>query len=67
MVAIRLALLGCAITISDRESNCNESEESADAIDNIPVNPGIYVARDVTEWIQHNINVRAILATLNAL
>ncbi|GFV79520.1 histone-lysine N-methyltransferase SETMAR [Trichonephila clavipes] len=33
------------------ESDCEESEESADVIDNIPVNPDIYLARDDTEYI----------------
>ncbi|GFV70970.1 uncharacterized protein TNCV_2355141 [Trichonephila clavipes] len=37
------------------ESDCNESEENADVIDNVPVNPDIYVARDGTEWISHNL------------
>ncbi|GFW98235.1 uncharacterized protein TNCV_331871 [Trichonephila clavipes] len=34
-----------------------ENEESADVIDNIPVYPDMYVARDGTEWIPHNNNV----------
>ncbi|GFW37234.1 hypothetical protein TNCV_5021321 [Trichonephila clavipes] len=39
------------------ESDCEESEESADVIDNIPVNPNVYVARDGNEWIPYNSNV----------
>ncbi|GFX60778.1 hypothetical protein TNCV_4977541 [Trichonephila clavipes] len=31
------------------ESDCEESEEGADEIDNIPVNPDTYGARDGTE------------------
>ncbi|GFV87019.1 uncharacterized protein TNCV_5112371 [Trichonephila clavipes] len=31
------------------ESDCEESEESADEIDDIPVNPDIYVIRNGTE------------------
>ncbi|GFV19070.1 transposable element Tcb2 transposase [Trichonephila clavipes] len=47
-------LLSCSNLDSDedirlRENNCEESEESEDAIDNIPVNPDIYVARHGTE------------------
>ncbi|GFT72234.1 retrovirus-related Pol polyprotein from transposon 412 [Trichonephila clavipes] len=30
------------------ESDCEESEESADIVDNIPVNPDVYVSRDST-------------------
>ncbi|GFV25499.1 uncharacterized protein TNCV_1147691 [Trichonephila clavipes] len=45
------------------ESNCKESEESAVEIDNIPVNPDIYVARDGKEWIPHNGNVPGRFAT----
>ncbi|GFW22584.1 hypothetical protein TNCV_1478811 [Trichonephila clavipes] len=36
------------------ESDYGESEEKADVIDNIPVNPDIYVVREGTEWIPHN-------------
>ncbi|GFW32462.1 uncharacterized protein TNCV_676211 [Trichonephila clavipes] len=49
------------------ESDCEESEESADITDNSPANPDIYVARDVTEWIPHNSNVPGRFATPNAL
>ncbi|GFY17805.1 uncharacterized protein TNCV_1075401 [Trichonephila clavipes] len=38
------------------ESDYEESEESADVIDNIPVNPDMYVTGDSTEWIPHNSN-----------
>ncbi|GFX66218.1 uncharacterized protein TNCV_341931 [Trichonephila clavipes] len=38
------------------ESDCKESEESADEIGNIPLNPDIYVARGI-EWILHISNV----------
>ncbi|GFW97639.1 uncharacterized protein TNCV_685091 [Trichonephila clavipes] len=31
------------------ESDCKETEERADVIDNIPVNPDIYVTRDGTK------------------
>ncbi|PRD28571.1 UNVERIFIED_CONTAM: hypothetical protein NCL1_31959 [Trichonephila clavipes] len=31
------------------ENDCEESEGSADVIDNIPVNPDIYFTRDDTE------------------
>ncbi|GFW62026.1 uncharacterized protein TNCV_1684571 [Trichonephila clavipes] len=46
--------LACSNLHSDEniklsESDCEESEESADIIDNIPVNPDIYVAGDGTE------------------
>ncbi|GFU37259.1 hypothetical protein TNCV_4272581 [Trichonephila clavipes] len=37
------------------EYDCEESEESSDEIDNIPVNPD--VSRSGTEWIPHNSNV----------
>ncbi|GFT05597.1 hypothetical protein TNCV_1044661 [Trichonephila clavipes] len=36
------------------ESGCEESEESVNVIDNIPVNPDIYVSKDDTEWIPYN-------------
>ncbi|GFW57936.1 uncharacterized protein TNCV_1418831 [Trichonephila clavipes] len=49
------------------ESKCEESEESADVIDNIPVNPDIYVARGGTEWILHNNNVPGSFATPKVL
>ncbi|GFV87685.1 uncharacterized protein TNCV_779691 [Trichonephila clavipes] len=35
------------------ESDCEESEESADEIDNIPVNPDAYIVRYGSEWISH--------------
>ncbi|GFX74519.1 hypothetical protein TNCV_3214061 [Trichonephila clavipes] len=31
------------------ENDCEESEENADGIDNIPVNSGIYVSGDITD------------------
>ncbi|GFT36191.1 hypothetical protein TNCV_4778271 [Trichonephila clavipes] len=34
-----------------------EDEERTNPNDNISVNPGVYVSRDGTEWIQHNGNV----------
>ncbi|GFX76175.1 uncharacterized protein TNCV_2144791 [Trichonephila clavipes] len=46
-------------------SDCEESEESADVIDNIPVNPDIYVARDIIEWIPRNSNVPGRFVTRN--
>ncbi|GFW97805.1 hypothetical protein TNCV_1425681 [Trichonephila clavipes] len=45
------------------ESDCEESEKSADTIDNIPVIAGIYIARDDTEWIPLNSDVPGIFAT----
>ncbi|GFX37732.1 uncharacterized protein TNCV_3115831 [Trichonephila clavipes] len=48
------------------ESDC-ESEERADEIDNIPVNPYIYVARDGTEWKPHNNDLPDRFATRNVL
>ncbi|GFS99233.1 hypothetical protein TNCV_1600721 [Trichonephila clavipes] len=39
------------------ENDCKEFEESAAVIDNIPANSDIYVTRDGTEGIPHNINV----------
>ncbi|GFT98878.1 uncharacterized protein TNCV_3792841 [Trichonephila clavipes] len=48
------------------ESDCEESEESADVIDNIPVNPDMYVARDSRDWILHN-NVSGRFETQNFL
>ncbi|GFX33130.1 transposable element Tc3 transposase [Trichonephila clavipes] len=45
------------------KSDCEESEESANVIDNIPVNPDTYVSRDGTEWIPHNSNVSGRFAT----
>ncbi|GFY19227.1 hypothetical protein TNCV_4225911 [Trichonephila clavipes] len=36
------------------ESDCEESDKNADAINSIPVNPIIYAERDNTEWILHN-------------
>ncbi|GFX62114.1 uncharacterized protein TNCV_2228401 [Trichonephila clavipes] len=55
--------LSCSNLDSDEEirlseSDCEESEESADIIDNIPVNSDIYIARDHTEWKPPNSNVR---------
>ncbi|GFV29093.1 hypothetical protein TNCV_4601251 [Trichonephila clavipes] len=35
------------------ESDYEESEESADIIDNNPVNPDLYIFTDVTEGITH--------------
>ncbi|GFX92124.1 uncharacterized protein TNCV_1740441 [Trichonephila clavipes] len=49
------------------ESDCKESEQSADVIDNIPENPDKYVARDCIEWIPHNGNVPGRFATRNVL
>ncbi|GFS82886.1 uncharacterized protein TNCV_289111 [Trichonephila clavipes] len=49
------------------ESDCEESEESADEIHNIPVNPDIYVTRDDIEWIPHNSNVPGRFVTQNVL
>ncbi|GFX52109.1 hypothetical protein TNCV_981461 [Trichonephila clavipes] len=45
------------------ESDCEESEKRADVIDNIPVNPDIYVARDGTECVTPNRNVPGRFAT----
>ncbi|GFV24913.1 hypothetical protein TNCV_883791 [Trichonephila clavipes] len=45
------------------ESDCEESEESADVIDNISVNSDIYVAKDGIEGIPHNSNVPGRFAT----
>ncbi|GFY18895.1 transposable element Tcb2 transposase [Trichonephila clavipes] len=53
--------------IKVNENDCEESEESADVIDNIPVNPNIYVTRDGTEWIPYNINVPGRFETRNVL
>ncbi|GFV97560.1 uncharacterized protein TNCV_2040681 [Trichonephila clavipes] len=50
-----------------RENTVNESEESADEIDNIPVNPGVYVSRVNTEWLHHNSSVPGRFAIRNAL
>ncbi|GFV57137.1 hypothetical protein TNCV_3174141 [Trichonephila clavipes] len=36
-----------------RASDCEESEKSAGEIDNIPINTGIYIARNGIEWILH--------------
>ncbi|GFU89226.1 uncharacterized protein TNCV_2896741 [Trichonephila clavipes] len=49
------------------ESDCEESEESADVICNIPVHPDIYVARNDKEWIPHNSNISGKFATRNVL
>ncbi|GFV29014.1 hypothetical protein TNCV_749691 [Trichonephila clavipes] len=43
--------------------DCKESEESADLIDNIPLKPDIYVAKDDKECIPHNSNVPGRFAT----
>ncbi|GFV57732.1 uncharacterized protein TNCV_4463301 [Trichonephila clavipes] len=40
--------------ISLSDGDCEESEESADEINNNTANPDIYDARDGTEWIPHN-------------
>ncbi|GFV02512.1 hypothetical protein TNCV_3438271 [Trichonephila clavipes] len=53
------------ITLYERD--CEESEESADVNDNIPVNPDIYVARDGTEWIPHTSNDSVRFANRNVL
>ncbi|GFT99751.1 hypothetical protein TNCV_1141231 [Trichonephila clavipes] len=45
------------------ESYCEESEESACIIDNISINSDIHIAREGTEWIQHNSNVPDRFAT----
>ncbi|GFV60573.1 hypothetical protein TNCV_3472081 [Trichonephila clavipes] len=39
------------------ECDCEESEETADVTDNIPVNSDTYVTRADTEWIPKNSNV----------
>ncbi|GFU10376.1 hypothetical protein TNCV_3514561 [Trichonephila clavipes] len=49
------------------ESDCEESEETADLIDNIPLNPDVYVSSDDTEWILHNTNVHRIFTTRDVL
>ncbi|GFX06205.1 hypothetical protein TNCV_642511 [Trichonephila clavipes] len=48
-------------------SDCEEYEESADEIDNIPVNPYIYVARDGSKWILNSSNVLERFVTQNVL
>ncbi|GFY14278.1 uncharacterized protein TNCV_3614661 [Trichonephila clavipes] len=63
--------LSCSNLDSDEvirlsESDCEESKESADIIDNIPINPVIYVAREGSEWIPHNSNVPGRFVTRNA-
>ncbi|GFW80766.1 hypothetical protein TNCV_348691 [Trichonephila clavipes] len=45
------------------ESDCEESKESVDVIDNIPVRHDI--ARVDTEWISHNSNVPGRFVTRN--
>lgn len=50
-----------------REIYCKKSEESADEIDTIPVNPDICVARDGTEWMLQNGNVPDRFANPNEL
>ncbi|GFV59160.1 uncharacterized protein TNCV_2339011 [Trichonephila clavipes] len=49
------------------KSDCEESEETADVIDNTPVNPDTYVTRDGTECVPHNSTVPDIFATRNVL
>ncbi|GFW73484.1 hypothetical protein TNCV_2801481 [Trichonephila clavipes] len=49
------------------ESDCEESEGIADIIDNIPVIPGICIARDDTEWISNNNNAPERFAIRNVL
>ncbi|GFV97320.1 uncharacterized protein TNCV_2038301 [Trichonephila clavipes] len=54
--------LCCSNLASDQhiklsKSDSEESVERADEIDNIQVNPDIYIARDDTEWIPNNNNV----------
>ncbi|GFU70536.1 hypothetical protein TNCV_2511921 [Trichonephila clavipes] len=50
-----------------KESDCEESEESSDLIDNIPVNSDINVASDGTEWIPRYSKVPGGFATRNVL
>ncbi|GFX33616.1 transposable element Tc3 transposase [Trichonephila clavipes] len=50
--------LFCSNSDSDEDirlskSDCEESEESVDEIDEIPVNPNLYVARGGIEWVLH--------------
>ncbi|GFV27932.1 DUF4817 domain-containing protein [Trichonephila clavipes] len=49
------------------ENYCKGSEERKGEIDNIPVNPDIYVARVGTGWIRHNNYVPGRFAARNAL
>ncbi|GFU95081.1 uncharacterized protein TNCV_4138651 [Trichonephila clavipes] len=49
------------------ESECEESEESVVVIDNILVNPDIYVARDGTEGIPYNGNIPGEFVNRNVL
>ncbi|GFU35642.1 uncharacterized protein TNCV_2099381 [Trichonephila clavipes] len=49
------------------ESDCEEFEESADIINNIPVNFDIYIARDSTEQIPHDSNAHDRFASRNVL
>ncbi|GFV57808.1 hypothetical protein TNCV_3071871 [Trichonephila clavipes] len=49
------------------ESDCEESEEGADVIENIPVNPDIYDATDGIECTPYNNNVPGTFATRNVL
>ncbi|GFW90195.1 transposable element Tcb1 transposase [Trichonephila clavipes] len=63
-VVLSLVFLGVAFTVASsvdsdevrlsESDDCEESDESVDIIDYIPVNPDIYIARDGTEWIAHN-------------
>ncbi|GFV30281.1 hypothetical protein TNCV_97561 [Trichonephila clavipes] len=54
------------IRLSEIDPEESEGRKS-DVIDNIPVNPDIYLARDDTEWIPPNINVPGRFATRNLL
>ncbi|GFY06579.1 uncharacterized protein TNCV_3524351 [Trichonephila clavipes] len=49
------------------ESDCEKSEVSTNVIDNIQVNPDIYVAREGEEWIAHNSNFPGRFTTRNVL
>ncbi|GFW28445.1 uncharacterized protein TNCV_4641101 [Trichonephila clavipes] len=64
--------LSCSNLDSDKDirmgkSACKESEKSADEVNNIPVNPDIYVTRDGTECISHNSNVPGRFSTRSVL
>ncbi|GFU36250.1 hypothetical protein TNCV_558961 [Trichonephila clavipes] len=54
LLAIRGKRLDSDEDIRLSKSDCGEFEKSAEEIDNISVNPEIYVARDGTKWILHN-------------
>ncbi|GFX18765.1 uncharacterized protein TNCV_3019231 [Trichonephila clavipes] len=62
---IKRMLQGKSVRLN--ESYCEESEESADEIGNIPVNPDVYVARNGIEWVPQNSNVPGRFVTLNVL